>query len=97
MKKYIIMMLIGFSPSCLFAQIQIENIIEPQYDYANYFSEGLANVRKNRKFGLMDKTGRLVIGLQYDDTSSFSEGLAAVEKNGKVFYIDKTGREYIKW
>ena len=65
--------------------------------YKDYygFSDGLAVVELNDKFGFIDKTGREVIPLIYDNAYSFSNGLAIVALNGKYGFIDETGREVI--
>ena len=68
-----------------------EVIISAKYDDASYFSEGLAIVELNGKYGFIDKTGKEVIPLKYDDAYSFSEGLAKVKLNGKWIKIDKNG------
>ena len=69
------------------------------YDYIDCLSEGLARVEKgeypNKKFGFIDKTGKVVIPLIYDYAWHFSEGLAGVEKNGKRGFVDKTGKVVI--
>ena len=62
-----------------------------RYEYLEPFKEGLAAVKKDEKWGYIDKNEKIIIPFQYDDASEFSEGLAAVEKNGKWIYIDKTG------
>ena len=53
-------------------------VINPQFDDASSFSDGLALVRIGDKSGFIDKTGSVVINLQFDDADSFSEGLARV-------------------
>ena len=65
--------------------------------YTDYygFSDGLAAVELNDKFGFIDKTGREVIPLIYDNAYSFSNGFAVVALNGKYGFIDETGREVI--
>ena len=69
------------------------------YDYIDCLSEGLARVEKgeypNKKFGFIDKTGKVVIPPIYDLAWHFSEGLAGVEKNGKRGFVDKTGKVVI--
>ena len=44
------------------------------------FSEGFAQVRKDFKYGYIDKSGKLVIEIepQYNEVGYFSEGLARV-------------------
>ncbi|MDR0954646.1 MAG: WG repeat-containing protein [Rikenellaceae bacterium] len=69
--------------------------IEPQFDNAFNFSEGLARVKINDKYGYIDQAGREVIAPKYDEARGFSEGLALVIINGKWGYIDKTGRKVI--
>lgn len=61
-------------------------VIEPRYDGATYFSEGLARVSIGRDTiitegfnqGFIDETGNVVIQPHWDVVSYFSEGLAAV-------------------
>ena len=67
-----------------------------EYDDVGSFSEGLAWVGKDGKYGFVDKQGKLVIPLDYGNAGSFSEGLALVEKNRKLGFIDKKGN-VVKW
>ena len=62
-----------------------------KYDDAYNFSEGLALVKLNGKYGYIDKQGNEVIPLKYDYANNFLEGLALVRLNGKYGYIDKQG------
>lgn len=57
--------------------------------YNYHFVEGLAAVRKSKKWGYIDKYGNTVIPFNYDDAYDFSEGLAAVKLNGKWGFVDK--------
>lgn len=77
-------------------------VIQPRFDMAKRFSEGLARVKVGSKWGFIDPTGKLVIQPQYDigenirDNNSsldFHEGMAAVslDNGGKWGYIDQTG------
>lgn len=68
-------------------------IIEPQFDEAYNFSEGLAAVERNEKVGFINTKGEVIIPYQYDTVCSFSEGLASVTLNDKCAYIDKEGNE----
>ena len=64
-----------------------------KYDDILNFSEGLARVRLNDKWGIIDKAGKEVIPLIYDWVDNFSEGLVEVILNGEVFYINKKGEQ----
>jgi serine/threonine protein kinase len=78
-------------------------VINPQFDEASNFSEGLAKVRigdvQTGKYGFIDKEGRMIIATQFDDAESFSEGLALVRvgnwEAGKRGYINKEGKMVI--
>jgi len=47
-------------------------IIEPQYDYANVFYEGIAPVCKDNKYGYIDKTGTYLIKPEFAWADNFS-------------------------
>ena len=66
-------------------------VINPQFDEAWTFSEGLAKVKIGNKLGYIDKTGKYVINPQFDKAEKFSNGLAKVDIGGNWGYIDKTG------
>lgn len=86
---------LGLAAPALAAETRLVEAIPCQYDDAGDFSEGLARVKLNGKWGFIDKTGREAVPCQYDDAGSFSEGLAAVLLNGKWGFIDKTGKEVV--
>lgn len=66
-------------------------IIEPEYENAGSFSESMAVVRKDGKYGYIDVSGRMVIPAKYSDAGEFSSGLAPVCMYGKYGYVDKVG------
>lgn len=74
----------AFLPSALAADSQERGVmtysemIAPQYEGAGRFSEGLAPVRKDGKWGFIDETGKTIIPFQYDLAGIFNEGLAIV-------------------
>ena len=76
-------------------EYQMEKDWKTEYDFVDSFSERLARVVKNGKYGFVDKKGKIVIPLKYDNAGSFSEGLAWVEKDGKEGFVDKKGK--VKW
>lgn len=55
-----------------------EQIIPPTYEDASRFSDDLAAVKQNGKWGYINLKGEVVIGFQYDFASYFSEGYAVV-------------------
>jgi hypothetical protein len=52
-------------------------------------------VQQGKKWGYIDKTGRVVIPFKFDSADQFSEGLALVGIKEKTGYIDKTGNVVI--
>lgn len=65
------------------------------YEYAYPFSESLACVCLDGKYGYINKEGEVVIPFQYTSAGIFSEGLARVSLGGKSGYIDKSGEVVI--
>ena len=61
------------------------------WDTVSQPSEGLARVKKERKWGFVDLTGNLVIPCEWDSAWEFSEGLAAVNRYGRVGFINTNG------
>ena len=71
-----------------FIDKNINIIVEPIYEMASGFSEGLAAVSVNGRIGFIDTSGKLVINFEYENTVNFSEGIAPVCINGKWGAID---------
>jgi len=72
-----------------------ELIIEPVYDSAYSFSEGLASVSKDGQYFYINETQDIVFHVDGNYAGSFSEGLANFSKNRLDGYIDKTGNVVI--
>lgn len=72
-------------------QIDEKENLPRKYDYTSSFSEGLASVKLNGKWGFIDKSGSEVIPHKFDDVDNFSESLARVKLNGKWGFIDMKG------
>ncbi len=71
-------------------------IIEPKYDSARIFSEGLAAVETENGWKYIDIKGKTVIPENpYTKANDFSEGLAAVCEDNTCGYINKTGEKAI--
>lgn len=66
-------------------------IINPKYEDASGFYEGLASVELKGKYGFIDESGNVIIPFVYNYATVFSEGLAPVLLKGKYGYINKTG------
>ena len=62
------------------------------YDELGSYSEGLVKVKKNEKYGYLDRCGRLVIPHIYDSASNYINGVAIVRINDEYKIIDKTGK-----
>ena len=72
-------------------EAEIQYAIKPQFEDARPFSEGLASVKIEGRWGYIDKTGVYVINPQFDFISAvFSEGLAWVKIGGKYGYMSKS-------
>ena len=69
----------------------IDNPISLRYDSIKDFSEGLAVVVKDGKYGVMNVVGKEVVACQYDFIHSFSSGLAKTELDYKIGFVAKDG------
>jgi WG containing repeat len=74
-------------------------VIEPTFEKACPFTDGLAAFQKNEKWGFIDTTGKVVIEPQFAHVGLFSDGMASFQ--AKHFtdqwgYIDKTGKVVIQ-
>lgn len=73
-----------------------EIIIEPFYEEMNKFSNGMAAVYKNKKWGYIDEEGYEIIDFLYHGAKDFSiHGLAAVkvsEKSGSWVLVKTNGQ-----
>lgn len=85
------MMLLSGMPGTAFAKAKTL-----PYERIESFSDGLAMVCRNGKWGFVDKTGKEVVKTKYTAVRSFSEGLAAVRRSGKWGFVDKNGKEVVK-
>jgi hypothetical protein len=78
-------------------------VIEGPYHFADDFSEGLAGVAIDNKYGFINRRGEVVVQPRFDlrkegrhprytvSSGRFSEGLACVALGGLYGYIDKSG------
>lgn len=56
------------------------------------FSNSVAFVKLNNKYGYVNKEGEEIIPIQFDSCSNFDDtGIAHVWNNGISFYINKKG------
>ena len=76
-----------------FQRVSVFSFLKIYYQAINYFSEGLAQVELNDKWGFIDETGREICPCKYDWANDFEEGLSKVRINDKWGCIDTTGRE----
>jgi hypothetical protein len=70
-------------------------VIAFNFEEAKWFSEGLAAVRIQGRFGYIDTRGKLVIAPQYKAAGEFRGGYAEVKINGSSGIIDRQGRVVI--
>lgn len=72
-------------------------VVEPKFDSARDFSDGLAFVQVGEGFdtlsGYIDQSGKLTIPFEYENGTDFAEGRAFVSKSSfnDFILIDKTG------
>ncbi len=66
------------------------------YDDVDFFSEGICMIRKDGKYGLLNKKGKEVIIPKYDDIGGSQEGFAWFKLGDKRGFVEvATGKEII--
>jgi len=70
-------------------------VIEPKFDMASSFYEGFAKIKKQGKWGFIDRSGEFAIEPQFEGVKDFSDGMAAIKQNGKWGYINFNGEVVI--
>lgn len=69
--------------------------IDRYYEIGNYH-EGLAEVKKNGRYGLIDINGKEIVSPKYKYIRTFSDGLCLVQStNGRWGYINENGVEVL--
>ncbi len=67
-----------------------------KYEKTNGFSNGLAAVCKNGKWGYVDKKGKFIIEPAYEYALSYADnGMAVVQKDKKFGYVNENGENVI--
>lgn len=70
-------------------------IVQPIYEQAKDFSEGLGTVKKMGWWGYVNKFGQSIIPFEFDETRTHHEGLAAVRRDYNWGFIDRVGKTVI--
>jgi len=68
---------------------------ETGYDQTGEFTDGLAVVSKDGKYGVIDRAGTLVVPVEYDEIEKFEAGRAKARRNGRYGYLDENGNMLI--
>jgi len=75
-----------------FMDVRGKTVIQPRFDDAGYFFNGLARVKVGKLWGFTNEAGKIVIPLQFEAVGDFREALAPVRAGKKWGYIDQKGR-----
>src|SRR5437764_7855136 len=67
-------------------------IIEPQFEDAIHFQDGVASVKAHGKWGYVDSNGKWVISPRYDEARTFYHGLGTVRVGSKWGFINREGK-----
>ncbi|MBQ7667892.1 MAG: WG repeat-containing protein [Clostridia bacterium] len=76
--------------------VEIGGNVPSKYDYSSKFSEGMAVVKKDGKYGYINEQGEEIVECKYDDAWHFDGGFARVEKGDKLGFINVAGEEIIE-
>jgi hypothetical protein len=70
-------------------------VVKPKYEAVSTFSEGVAAVKLNGKWGYVTDKGKEIVSPAYDVVYPFSEGVGVIASadNSLVAIVDKTGNQ----
>jgi hypothetical protein len=66
-------------------------VIEPRFEKKGRFSDGVAAIRLDGRWGYVDRHGTLVIEPRFEHADAFRHGLGLVEYGDSAAYIDRSG------
>ena len=75
-----------------FMDVRGKTVIQPRFDDAGYFFNGLARVKVGKLWGFTNEAGETVIPPQFEAAGDFREALAPVRVGKKWGYINQKGR-----
>lgn len=77
-----------------YASVDGQIVIEPTYNQAHGFSEGMAAVKLNNKWGFINTEGIIVVPCEYDEVEAdFENGKGELVKEGEIFVFDHNGSQ----
>lgn len=71
-------------------------VIDPLFDQAGEFKQGLALVQVGGKLGFIDTRGKSVVEPRWDELHSFCDDLARVRSGGRYGFVDRSGEVAIE-
>jgi hypothetical protein len=77
---------------CGFLDTKGKIVIPANFEFAQYFSEGLSAVMQDGKWGYIDKEGKTVIPFRFTYALPFHNGYAKVKMGADFFIIDRSGK-----
>ncbi|MEJ2164742.1 MAG: WG repeat-containing protein, partial [Desulfobacterales bacterium] len=95
------------SPSCALFPVKVQGkwgyinkdgrlSIQPQFEEALPFSEGLGQVKSGKHWGYIDQNGKIVIACKFEKSAPFSNGLAGIHIENRFGYIEKQGKTVVR-
>ncbi len=68
-------------------------LVEPKYNTANDFSEGLALVEKDGLFGVLDSEGKEILKIEFTNINKIENGYMTAFKDDSVMIFNYSGEE----
>ena len=71
-------------------------VIDPLFDEAGEFKDGLALVKVDGDLGFIDTRGKTVVEPEWEELYPFKDDLARVRSGGKYGFVDRKGQVVIE-
>ncbi|MDR1556845.1 MAG: WG repeat-containing protein [Tannerellaceae bacterium] len=94
MMKSIVLLIMLSTVHLVVAQQRARWVVKPKYESVSAFSEGVAAVKQNGKWGYVNSNGKEILPAAYELAYPFSDGVGvlAAADNTLLAIVDNTGR-----
>ncbi len=72
--------------------VTTDHIEITRYNSIVYLEDGLYKVKKDNKWGIIDKSGNIILQINFSKINEFSHGVCIIEQGGLKGMVDKQGK-----
>ncbi|MCF0217976.1 MAG: WG repeat-containing protein [Malacoplasma sp.] len=89
-------LLVKHNNKYFYLNLKLEKLFDNQFENATIFIDQFASVCQNKKWGIVNKKGRIIVDFQYDKIYQNGSFLFKTENNSQTFFIDLHNSKYLE-